>query len=99
MDRPGINLRNEYILAVNTKVSAGLVFFQIFGIICGTFCGHAGKLLPPRKTSQISYKRQLARMSYGHFWFYRLTVRTSGFHPGNRSSILRRITSIEKSAS
>lgn len=31
-------------------------------------------------------------MSFGHFWSHRLTVRTSGFHPGNRSSILRGIT-------
>ncbi len=36
-------------------------------------------------------------MSQGHFWSYRLTVRTPGFHPGNRSSILRRIT-IQKGA-
>ena len=27
-----------------------------------------------------------------HSWSHRLTVRTPGFHPGNRSSILREIT-------
>jgi hypothetical protein len=28
-------------------------------------------------------------------WSHRLTVRTPGFHPGNRSSILREITKVE----
>ena len=32
------------------------------------------------------------------FWSHRLTVRTPGFHPGNRSSILREIT-IENASS
>jgi hypothetical protein len=31
------------------------------------------------------------------FWSHRLAVRTPGFHPGNRSSILRGITNIKAS--
>jgi hypothetical protein len=31
---------------------------------------------------------------YCELWPYRLTVRTSGFHPGNRGSIPRRVTNI-----
>ena len=32
-----------------------------------------------------------------HKWSHRLTVRTPGFHPGNRSSILREITKVKTS--
>jgi hypothetical protein len=31
-------------------------------------------------------------MSAGHLWPHRLTVRTPGFHPGNRGSIPREVT-------
>ncbi len=67
---------------------------SIFPKVCYYF-GHVLRTcwqahLPPCKTSQIMYL--IGGMSHGHFWSYRLTVRTSGFHPGNRGSIPRRIT-------
>ena len=75
-----------------------LAFLKKSAIISVTFCGHAGKHIPPCKTNQTGYMLD-GGMSHGHFWLYRLTVRTPGFHSGNRGSIPRRVTSTEKSAS
>ena len=76
----------------------GLAFLKKSAIISVTFCGHAGKHIPPCKTNQTGYMLD-GGMSHGHFWLYRLTVRTPGFHSGNRGSIPRRVTSTEKGAS
>jgi hypothetical protein len=54
--KPKLLERNQraFLLTSCPTVITPLAFFENSAIICDTFCGLAGKLLPPRKTSQIS---------------------------------------------